>query len=141
MTRRERREFTTEFKLQMVTLHQNSKPRSEIIKEYDLTPSAFNKWVKQYSETQSFKHKDNLTDGQKLLIAQEKELKQLRMENDILKARGAAYGTKIKVIRANRHKYAIRSMCKFLGISRACYYKERRNKKDFVDKESNMIER
>ena len=35
MRRRKRREFTTEFKLQMVTLYQNGKPNSEIIKEYD----------------------------------------------------------------------------------------------------------
>jgi transposase len=94
MTRRERREFTAEFKLQMVTLFQNGKPRSEIIKEYDLTPSAFNKWVKQYGSTQSFKHADNLTEDQKRLIAQEKELKQLRMENDILKQAALIMGRK-----------------------------------------------
>ncbi len=42
MSRRERREFTEEFKLQMVQLYNNGKARSEIIREYDLTPSAFN---------------------------------------------------------------------------------------------------
>lgn len=94
MVRRERREFTAEFKLQMVTLYQNGKPRSEIIKEYDLTPSAFNKWVQQYGNTKSFKHADNLNDDQKLLIAQEKELKQLRMENDILKQAALIMGRK-----------------------------------------------
>lgn len=79
MTRRERREFTSEFKLQMVTLFQNGKPRSEIIKEYDLTPSAFNKWVKHYGTTQSFKHADNLTEDQKELIKLRKQNKQLEM--------------------------------------------------------------
>lgn len=38
MSRRERREFTDEFKMQMVNLYNNGKPRSEIIREYDLTP-------------------------------------------------------------------------------------------------------
>ena len=38
MSRMERREFTDEFKMQMVNLYNNGKPRSEIIREYDLTP-------------------------------------------------------------------------------------------------------
>ncbi|MEY9140137.1 hypothetical protein ABH901_001087 [Mammaliicoccus lentus] len=37
--RRERREYSNEFKQQMVDLYLNEKPRSEIIREYDLTPS------------------------------------------------------------------------------------------------------
>lgn len=94
MGRRERRVFTAEFKLQMVTLFQNGKARSEIIKEYDLTSSTFDKWVQQYGETKSFKHSDNLTEEQKLLIAQEKELKQLRMEVDILKQAALIMGRK-----------------------------------------------
>ena len=31
----------------MVKLYENGKPRKEIIQEYDLTPSALDKWVKQ----------------------------------------------------------------------------------------------
>ncbi|MBY0981702.1 transposase, partial [Staphylococcus aureus] len=42
--RRERRSFSSEFKLQMVRLYENGKPRNEIIREYDLTPSALGKW-------------------------------------------------------------------------------------------------
>lgn len=37
MTRRKRREYTDEFKNQMVQLYLSGKPRSEIIREYDLT--------------------------------------------------------------------------------------------------------
>ncbi|WP_393960402.1 transposase, partial [Priestia megaterium] len=47
MTRRERRTFTEEFKQQMVQLYQSGKPRKEIIREYDLTPSSLDKWVEQ----------------------------------------------------------------------------------------------
>lgn len=65
MTKRERRTFTEEFKQQMVQLYQNGKPRKEIIREYDLTPSSLDKWVKQSQSTGSFKEKDNLTDEQK----------------------------------------------------------------------------
>ncbi|HGZ9587127.1 TPA: transposase [Staphylococcus aureus] len=38
---RERRSFSSEFKLQMVRLYKNGKPRNEIIREYDFTPSTF----------------------------------------------------------------------------------------------------
>ena len=94
MTRRIRREFTTEFKLQLVTLYQNRNTNSEIIKQYDLTPSAFNKWINQYSTTQSFKHADNLTEDQKELIILRKKMKQLEMENDILKLAALFMGRK-----------------------------------------------
>lgn len=43
--RRTRRNFTEEFKKQMVQLYLNGKPSSEIIKEYDLSPSCLPKWV------------------------------------------------------------------------------------------------
>ncbi len=85
MTRRERRKFTDEFKQQVVTLYQHGKPANEIIQEYDLTPSSLHKWVQQAQSTGSFKTKDNLSDEQKQLLQLQKEVKQLRMENDILK--------------------------------------------------------
>ena len=55
MTKRERRTYTAEFKNQMVQLYLNEKPRHEIIKEYDLTPSTFDKWLKQSQSSGSFK--------------------------------------------------------------------------------------
>ena len=50
MSRRPRREFTEEFKLQMVKLYNSGKPTSEIVKEYDLTRSAFMRWVEKYNK-------------------------------------------------------------------------------------------
>ncbi|MBM7839122.1 transposase [Alkalihalobacillus xiaoxiensis] len=49
MTKRKRRTFSEDFKKQMVQLYQSGKPRSEIIREYDLTSSTLDKWVKQKS--------------------------------------------------------------------------------------------
>ena len=96
MARRKRREFKEEFKLQMVSLFQNGKVRSEIIREYDLTPSSFNLWVKQYGQSGSFKRADNLTEDQKLLKKLEAENKDLKMENDILKQAALIMGRKSK---------------------------------------------
>ena len=97
MSRRPRREFTEEFKLQMVKLYNSGKPAVEIVKEYDLTRSAFMGWVKKYNNTGSFK------------------------------ASSADIGTKIKIILANKEKYSISAMCKLLGISRSIVYYQRKN--------------
>ena len=94
MTQRERRIFTAEFKQQMVQLYQNGKPRQDIIREYDLTPSALNKWIKQSETSGSFKEKDNLSPAQQELAHLRKENKQLLMENDILKQAALILGRK-----------------------------------------------
>ena len=94
MTQRKRRTFTTEFKEQMVMLYINGKPRLEIIKEYDLTASAFDKWIKQHQTTGSFKEADNRTSEQIELERVLKENKQLKMENDILKQAALILGRK-----------------------------------------------
>lgn len=92
--RRERRIYTDEFKHQIVTLYHHGKTRAELIREYELTPSALNKWINNYETTGSFKHQDNLSDEQKRLNELEKENKQLKMENDILKQAALIFGRK-----------------------------------------------
>jgi transposase len=94
MTKRKRRTFTDEFKNQMVQLYQNGKPRSEIIEEYELTPSALDKWISQHRNSGSFKEKDNRTSEAAELIQLRKENQRLRMENDILKQAALIMGRK-----------------------------------------------
>ncbi|MEQ9764866.1 transposase, partial [Streptococcus sp. ZJ151] len=85
MSRKVRRQFSDDFKQQIVDLHNAGMKRSEIIKEYDLTPSTFDKWVSQAKTTGSFKSIDNLTEEQRELIALRKHNKELKMQLDILK--------------------------------------------------------
>ncbi|MGO4185489.1 transposase, partial [Paenibacillus sp. TAF43_2] len=40
-----RRTFTAEFKKQMIQLYESGKSRANIIKEYDLSASAFDRWI------------------------------------------------------------------------------------------------
>jgi transposase len=75
-------------------LYLAGKPRNEIIKEYELTPSAFDKWIRQHKETGSFKEKDNRTPEQEELIRLRNQNKQLAMENDILKQAALIMGRK-----------------------------------------------
>ncbi|BDP86150.1 transposase (plasmid) [Enterococcus faecium] len=77
---RQRRTYSKEFKQQIVDLYLAGKPRAEIIREYELTPSSFDKWMKQAQSTGSFKERDNLTPEQAELIALRKKNKQLEME-------------------------------------------------------------
>ncbi|WP_432228213.1 IS3 family transposase [Enterococcus faecalis] len=122
MSRRQRRTYSKEFKQQIVDLYLAGKPRAEIIREYELTASTFDKWVKQAQTTGSFNEKDNLTPEQAELIALRKKNKQLEIENDILKQAALIFGPKRQVIDANRHKYSVSAMCKILSISRQTYY-------------------
>lgn len=55
--------------------YNSGKPRAQLIKEYNLTPSALGKWVKQYNSNQSFKSEDNLIQQDKEIIRLKKELR------------------------------------------------------------------
>lgn len=82
---RQRRTFTPEFKLQMVKLYENGKSRADITREYDLTASTLDKWIKNHQATGSFTAKDNRTEEETELDRLRKENQRLLMENDILK--------------------------------------------------------
>ena len=94
MSKQARRTFTTEFKKQMVQLYENGKSRAVIVAEYDLTPSALDRWIKQAQTSGSFKEKDNRSTEENELIAVRKELQRLKMENDILKQAALIMGRK-----------------------------------------------
>lgn len=64
----------------MVQLYNSGKPRSEILKEYDLTPSAFDKWVSRINTTGSAKEADNRTPEEMELMKLRKENQRLKME-------------------------------------------------------------
>lgn len=83
--RRERKTYTAEFKLQMVKLYEKSKSRADISREYEITPSALDRWIKNHQNTGSFTVEDNRTKEEKELLQLRKEVQRLRMENDILK--------------------------------------------------------
>ncbi|HCZ7167346.1 TPA: IS3 family transposase, partial [Staphylococcus aureus] len=138
---RERRSFSSEFKLQMVRLYENGKPRNEIIREYDLTPSALGKWRKQHQNTGTFNHQDNLSDEEKELIKLRKEVQHLKMENDIFKASSADHGTKIEVIQKNAHQYSVSAMCKVLKIPRSTYYDSIKRRDNKNTKDDSNVER
>ncbi|NKZ20979.1 IS3 family transposase [Streptococcus ovuberis] len=122
MSRKIRRLFTDDFKHQIVDLYNAGMKRRALIKEYELTPSTFDKWVKQVKTTGSFKTVDNLTDEQQELIALRKRNKELEMQVDILKQAAVIMAPKREIITANKDKYSISAMCRWLNLPRSSYY-------------------
>lgn len=92
--KKSRRTYTDEFKNQLIQLYLNGKRKCDIIREYDVTGSLLDKWIKQSETTGSFKEKDNRSDVEQELIELRKRNKQLEMENDILKQAALILGRK-----------------------------------------------
>ena len=66
--RRAKRTYSEEQKKQLVELFNHGKPRSEIVREYDLTASAFDKWENSnlwasFVSTKKFRKWGNGGDG------------------------------------------------------------------------------
>jgi len=89
-----RRTFSTEFKKQVVALYENGKSRQDIVREYELTASALDRWITQFQQSGSFKEKDNRPSEEQELIDLRKRNKQLEMEVDILKQAALIMGRK-----------------------------------------------
>ena len=92
--RRAPRNFSDEFKQQLVDLYRAGKRRCDICREYDISPSLFDKWLKQANHSGTFRDKDNRTPEEEELMKLRKELQQLKMENDILKQAALIFGRK-----------------------------------------------
>jgi len=91
---RPRREYSEDFKLQMVQLYNNGKPRAEILREYDLYGSVLDRWIRRINATGSSREKDNRTPEQEELLRLRKENQLLKMENDVLKQAALIFAKK-----------------------------------------------
>ena len=78
----------------MVELYISGIPRAELVRVYELTPSALFAWFKKYNNTGSFDINDNRSDEEIELIRHRKENQRLKMENDILKQAELIMGRK-----------------------------------------------
>ena len=74
--------YDEDFKKSIVTLFQNGKSQSQLSKEYGVSLSAINKWVRLYS---TVKTEDGEILTAKQVKAMQKRLMQLEEENLILK--------------------------------------------------------
>lgn len=91
---RKKKSYTKEFKKQIVALVNNGKSINSVAEEYEIAKSTVHTWVSNYNNSGSFKACDNRSEEENRLLELEKELKQLRMENDILKQAALIMGRK-----------------------------------------------
>ena len=90
-----KKHYEENFKKQIVKIYnQGNHTYRELGKQYGIAPSTMRQWVVRYNNTKSFKADDNRTDDEKRLIELEKKVKQLEMENDILKQAALLLGKK-----------------------------------------------
>jgi transposase len=92
--RRTRRTFSVELKQQIVDLYRGGKRKCDIIREYDIASSLLDKWIAQYNNSDSFREKENRSAEEVELLKLRKEIRQLKMENDILKQAALILGRK-----------------------------------------------
>lgn len=88
------RHFTDEFKRQIVELVNAGKPKADVMREYDLSKSTVDRWVKSINATGSPRAADNRTPEQNRVIELERENRRLRMEVDVLKQAALIFARK-----------------------------------------------
>ena len=88
------RRFTDEFKRQIVELVNAGKPKAEVMREYDLSKSTVDRWVKAINLSGSPHAADNRTPEQSRIIELERENRRLRMEVDVLKQAALIFARK-----------------------------------------------
>ena len=81
-TRRPRRTYTDEFKNQLVQLYLNGKRKCDIVREYDISSSLLDKWIKQISPIASVEDTEITLEDIKRM---KQEMLRLQEENEILK--------------------------------------------------------
>ena len=78
--------YEENFKKQIVKIYnQGNHTYRELSEQYGIAASTMRQWVIRYNNTRSFNAEDNKTDEEKRIKELEKKVKQLEMENYILK--------------------------------------------------------
>jgi len=86
--------YTEEFKRQIVELKQGGGSVNEIQREYKISKTAIRNWIREIGKSGKFGVLPNQSEEEKELRQLRKEVKHLRMENDILKQAALILGRK-----------------------------------------------
>ena len=90
-----KKHYEENFKKQIVKIYnQGNHSYKELSKQYGIAASTMRQWVIRYNNTRSFNAEDNKTDEEKRIKELEKKVRQLEMENDILKQAALLLGKK-----------------------------------------------
>lgn len=99
MSKRTRRSFDASFKLQVVRMiREQGVSVSQVCQDQDLVESAVRRWLDQFDAEQAGNSGIGkpLTPEQQRIRQLESELRQLRMDNDLLKKASAFFARELK---------------------------------------------
>lgn len=88
------RYYTDEFKQKIVELKNSGKSTAELVREYKVSKPSIQLWEKEYKKSGKFGTKENISEKDKELRVLQKEIKQLKMEVDILKQAALIFARK-----------------------------------------------
>ena len=125
-----RKIFTKEFKLKALNLCLMGESVKKIAEKLSIREELIRRWRKEYHEVGegSFSGygNPNLSKEQKQMVELSKQLKEVKIERDILKkSRQFLFKKKSQIfdfIRKHRHAFPIEKMCKILNVSRSGFY-------------------
>ena len=90
-----RKRYDEDFKRQIVKIYnQDNHNYRSLAEEYGVADPTIRTWGLRYNNSNSFDVEDNRTEDEKELIELRKKVKQLEMENDILKQAALLLGKK-----------------------------------------------
>jgi len=99
MSKKTRRSFDASFKLQVVRMiREQGMSASQVCRDLDLVESAVRRWLDQFDAEQAGQSGAGkpLTPEQQRIRQLESELRQLRMDNDLLKKASAFFARELK---------------------------------------------
>ncbi len=76
--------YNTEFKQTIVSLYESGKTVSELCKEFGISTASVNRWKLEYG-SKTFEARNAINEDKKRILALEKQLKDIKLERDILK--------------------------------------------------------
>ncbi len=91
---REYKKYDEEYKKTIVNLYETGKSISELSREYGVSKSCVSDWIKKYGTIITSTGKKTNNDE---ILKLKKELKQVQLENEILKKAVAIFSTEQKI--------------------------------------------
>ncbi|MHB1843525.1 MAG: IS3 family transposase [Deltaproteobacteria bacterium] len=142
--KRPRRNFTDEFKAGAVALVlKEGKSVTRVAKELDLRPSSLSRWVEQARVDAGKSTRGTLTTEEKEELARlRKEVRELRLEREILKKRGGLLreGERVRfAFVAEKAEQGFARLCRALAVSPSGYYAWRRRPQSAHDLEDERL--
>jgi transposase InsO family protein len=117
--------FSIETKNEILESYYNKKEKiSDICKKYHISKSCLYNWIKQFKKYHRRVKKMDINLQQ--IYALERDLKKLRIENEIFRKSGCGINSSIKekveAIEKLKNEYTVHAICRTLNILKSTYY-------------------